>query len=135
MANRKRDQRSKTDPRPQRASRYTKTVGTAPHVGRRYVTRGKVRIVWTEQGKRRQRTIGPNSEAVRRQADEMLERTLAALRAAGATERSSPIPGPPPRPTDDTSLTDAIRAVAVALLDLADRLADRVALILRSGDP
>ncbi|MCH7876289.1 MAG: hypothetical protein IH965_13455 [Gemmatimonadetes bacterium] len=96
MANRKRDQRSKTDPR-KRASRYTKTVGMAPHVGRRYVTGGKVRIVWAEQ--------------------------------------SSPTPGPPPRPTDDTSLTDAIRAVAVALLDLADRLADRVARILRWRDP
>ena len=68
---------SKRDPR------YTRAFGEKPHVGRRYVEADRVRIEWTEQGKRRRRTIGPNTPKTRKQADAHLKDILSSLESSG----------------------------------------------------
>lgn len=98
-----------------RDPRYTRTFGTPPHAGRRYVENGKVRIQWTEGGKRRTRTVGPNTAETRRRADAELEEILGLMprdtkQAEGAT----------------LSIQQALRQLALAILDAADRLIDRL---------
>ncbi|HEX9692529.1 MAG TPA: hypothetical protein VGA22_10560 [Gemmatimonadales bacterium] len=63
-----------------RDPRYTKSIGTPPVVGRRVVVNDRVRIEWTEDGRRRSRTIGPNDAATRKLADEELASILATMR-------------------------------------------------------
>lgn len=93
-----------------RDPRYTRTVGEKPHSGRRYVEQGKVRIEWYEDGKRRSRTIGENCADVRQKADSLLEEFL----------------GKRAEPDEQPSLEEAVRGVALSILDVADQVADWV---------
>ena len=111
---------------PTRANRKrsaSKTFGEKPFTGRRFVSNGKVRIEWMEEGRRRSRTIGPDSSETRAEADAEVERILAALRAdAGpdaaesTSEEADEIP----------SVLEALRLLALAILDAADDLIDRL---------
>ena len=71
-------------PRPKqrrRARTHSKTIGRKPFSGCRYVLEGQVRIEWrTRDGKRCQRTVGPNTRANRDLADEILARALTEVR-------------------------------------------------------
>ena len=76
-----------------------------------------------EGDRRRSRTIGPDSPATRAEADAEVERILAALRAdAGpdaaesTSEEADEIP----------SVLEALRLLALAILDAADDLIDRL---------
>jgi hypothetical protein len=97
-------------------ARYTKVVGEQPNTGRRYVENGKVRIQWTEGGKRRSRTIGPNSPANRKRADEELEEILSTM---NATEEK-----PESKPLDVGEIEQKLRDYALSALDKADEIAD-----------
>lgn len=98
-----------------RDPRFTRTLGTPPHAGRRYVENGKIRIQWTEQGKRRSRTVGPNSAETRRRADAELEEILGLMPSdTKQAEGSTP------------SIQEALRQLALAILEAADRLIDRL---------
>lgn len=112
--------------RPKRDSRYTRTVGSKPHIGRRFVENGKVRIQWTEDGKRRSRTIGTNSAATRHRADEELEAILSRLRASAGETAA-------PHEQEEPSLEEALRASAGSLMDAADHLVDWIEGQLRKG--
>ena len=107
-----------------RDARYTRTVGSPPFVGRRYVSGGRVRIEWTDNGRRRQRTIGPNTVANRQRADETLHDTLRLLR--DAAEQSQPGFAGVEHAALPQTLEDALRALALAVLDLADVMVERV---------
>ncbi len=105
-----------------RDPRYTRTFGTPPHTGRRYVENGKVRIQWTEQGKRRSRTVGPNTAETRRRADAELEEILGLMPSdTKQAEGSTP------------SIEEALRQLALAILEAADRLIERLLEAMR-GD-
>jgi hypothetical protein len=98
-----------------RDPRYTRTFGTAPHAGRRYVENGKVRIQWTEGGKRRIRTVGPNSAETRRRADAELEEILGLMPTdTNKDEGAAP------------SIQEALRQLVLAILEAADRLIERL---------
>ena len=107
-----------------RDPQYTRTLGGPPNAGRRYVENGKVRIQWTEQGKRRSRTVGPNSAETRRRADAELEEILGLMpsdtkQAAGSTP----------------SIQEALRQLALAILEAADRLIDRLREAMHADEP
>lgn len=118
-----------------RDPRYTRTVGSPPFAGRRYVSGGKVRIEWMDGGRRRQRTIGPNTVANRTRADEMLQDTLELLR--DVSEQSEPDAAPVERAAPPRTVGGALRALALAALDLADAIVERVerALDVRGSGP
>ena len=98
-----------------RDPRYTRTFGTPPHAGRRYVENGKVRIQWAEHGKRRTRTVGPNTAETRRRADAELEEILGLMPTdTKQTEDAAP------------SIPEALRQLVLAILDAADKLIDRL---------
>jgi hypothetical protein len=97
-------------------ARYTETFGEKPHTGRRYVERGKVRIQWTEAGKRRSRTIGPNSPANRQQADAELKEILSTMNATEEKFKSKPL--------DVGEIEQQLRHYALSALDKADEIAD-----------
>ena len=104
---------SKRDPR------YTRAFGEKPHIGRRYVEADRVRIEWTEQGKRRRQTIGPNTPKIRKQADAHLEDILSSLESAGCdSDRSDEKVSP------GIALPDPVRLGALALMDTADSMAE-----------
>ena len=114
---------------PSKQRTQTRTIGKKPHVGRRYVSDGKVRIEWREGGKRRSRTVGPNTAEARARADEMLEELVNPGRASEKrqSQRASPkrkrlSPG---EQGAASTVGDAIRAWAVALMDVADILVER----------
>ncbi len=98
-----------------RDPRYTRTFGTPPHGGRRYVENGKVRIQWTEQGKRRTRTVGPNTADTRSRADAELEEILGLMPTdTKQTEGDTP------------SVPEALRQLVLAILEAADKLIERL---------
>lgn len=105
-----------------RDPRYSRTIGRKPFVGRRYVENGKVRIEWTEHGRRRRRTIGKNTAEMRRQADADLEEILARMQT---TEEHHDQEGQQ-REEDVRPLSRTLRDYAVAVLDVADHLANWV---------
>ncbi len=112
---------SKRDPR------YSRTVGEPPASGRRYVIDGKVRIEWTEDGKRRSRMVGANTPANRKKADELLREVVLPMideqtekaedtgekadESAASTEMNFEIP-------------QSLRDAALRIVDAADELAD-----------
>ncbi|NIM51466.1 MAG: hypothetical protein GTN78_04330 [Gemmatimonadales bacterium] len=106
-----------TAERGNRDRRHTRTIGAKPYVGRRFVENGKVRIQWTEQGKRRSKTVGSDSAETRRQADAELEEILERLRASAGEAEA-------PREEGLRSVEEAVRSWALALTDAADELAD-----------
>jgi len=73
--------------------RFTKKVGTRPFSGTRFVDHGLVRIEWWPGGRRRAKTIGPNTKENRDYADEVLKAALVRARAAhdGAVPRAQDI--------------------------------------------
>ena len=98
-----------------RDPRYTRSFGAPPNAGRRYVENGKVRIQWTEAGKRRSRTVGPNSAETRRRADAELEEILGLMPSDTKQDEGSTL-----------SIQEALRQLALAILEAADRLIDRL---------
>ena len=110
-----------TDTSRKRDPRYTRTVGEKPNQGRRYVENGKVRIEWFEDDKRRSRTIGDNSAAARREADEELERLLglteADLDADEECDEECFV-------VDISWLVEGFRSNAEKIMNLADDLAE-----------
>ena len=102
-----------------RDNRYTRVFGEKPHAGRRYVLNGKVKIEWTEEGKRRSRTIGENTPEVRRHADEALREILEVFEPAAVPARMYSLVPP-------ESMDQALRAVALSVLDVADQVAQTV---------
>ena len=64
-----------------RDKRYSKTVGVRPFSGHRYVQDRNVRIEWFAGGRRFTQTIGKNTAATRRQADQILSEALAEVKA------------------------------------------------------
>ena len=102
-----------------RDNRYTKVFGEKPHAGRRYVLNGKVKIEWNEEGKRRSRTIGENTPEVRRHADEALREILEVFEPTAVPARLSSLVPP-------ESMDQALRAVALSVLDVADQVAQTV---------
>jgi flagellar hook-associated protein FlgK len=102
-----------------RDPRYTRVAGSKPNAGRRFVVDGKVRIEWTEGGKRRSRTIGPNSANARERADRELERLLEPTESSGDDMQE--------QMTDlKNSAVQALKDAATSLMDAADRLVDWV---------
>lgn len=69
----------------------TKTIGTKPFSGSRFVQDGKVRIEWWPGGKRKLMTIGPNSKAKRDEADQLLTESLAVARAIAEGKAPRPM--------------------------------------------
>ena len=102
-----------------RDNRYTKVFGEKPRTGRRYVQNGKVKIEWHEEGKRRSRTIGENTAEVREHADAALQEILEVFEPAPVPARLSSWAPP-------ESMEQALRGVALSLLDVADQVADAV---------
>jgi hypothetical protein len=102
-----------------RDNRYTRVFGEKPRTGRRYVLNGKVWIEWHEEGKRRSRTIGENTAEVRRHADEALQEILEVFEPAPVPARLFSLAPP-------ESMEQALRGVALSLLDVADQVAQLV---------
>ena len=63
--------------KPSRIRQHRKHIGTRPFAGMRYVQNGVVHVEWRAGGKRHNRTIGKDSRANRKVADDLLERALA----------------------------------------------------------
>jgi hypothetical protein len=78
-----------------------------------------VKIEWHEEGKRRSRTIGENTAEVRRHADEALQEILEVFEPAPVPARLSSWAPP-------ESMEQALRGVALSLLDVADQVAEVV---------
>lgn len=110
-----------------RNPRYTRTVGEPPAEGTRYVINGKVRIEWTEDGKRRSRTVGANTPANREKADLLLEEILSPM-TDEQTEQSKDENGTTGESAPWTGLNFEIppsfRDAAVRIMDAADDVAD-----------
>lgn len=98
-----------------RDPRYSRAFGSPPNAGRRYVENGKVRIEWTEDGKRRSRTVGPNSTETRSRADAELEEILGLMPSDTKQDEG----GTP-------SIPEAFRQLILAILEAADHLIDRL---------
>jgi len=105
-----------------RDPRHSRTIGRKPLVGRRYVENGKVRIEWSEHGRRRRRTVGKNSAETRQQADANLEEILARMQNNEEQHEHEGQQGQ----ADPRPLSRTLRDYAVAALDVADRMADWV---------
>jgi hypothetical protein len=102
--------------------RHGRTFREGTARGRRYVENGRVRIEWREHGRRRRKTIGPDSADTRRRADAVLQDTLRGLSETDPAE-------PRGRRSDATANTPsaALRALVIATLDTADAIADWIA--------
>ncbi len=132
-----------TDSKRRRDPRFTRAVGEKPNQGRRYVTNGKVRIEWTEDGRRRSRTIGPNGPKTRREADEELERILGLMDKSpednkmeeeAVNDGADEVGGDEEKDREEKDILnedlswifEGFRHHADALMDLADDLAESV---------
>ncbi len=110
-----------------RDPRYARTIGEPPALGRRYVIDDKVRIEWTEAGKRRSRSVGANTPANRKKADKLLEEILSPM-TDEQTEKAEDTGG---RSEESAASTDqtfeipqSLRDAAVRIMDAADDVAD-----------
>ncbi len=103
-----------------RDPRFTVRIGEPPAVGRRYVENGRVRIEWTEAGRRRRKTIGDNDRATRAAADAELAGILEALSG------ESPTPSVGNRAPDPEGAGRTVRAVLLRVLDAGDALAEAI---------
>jgi len=117
-----------------RDRRYTRTIGEPPFAGRRFVENGRVRIEWKEGGRRKRRSVGPNSAETRQRADAELEEILERMQTndehhdqeaqdqqsqdTEQHEQEEQKPLPP--------LGDILRDYALAALGVADGIADWV---------
>ncbi len=110
-----------------RDSRYSRTVGEPPAVGRRYVVNDNVRIEWTEAGQRRSRTVGANTPANRKKADKLLEEILSPM-TDEQTEKAEDTSGQTEESAASTEMTfeipQSLRDAAVRIMDAADDVAD-----------
>ena len=110
--------------RPGRDPKYSRTFGEKPHVGRRYVENGRVRIEWQADGKRRRRSFGDNSPAARGEADAVLEEILEQMqRSTSGRQRSDHQPDPSAR-RESVTVEAMLRSLALSLMDSADRVAE-----------
>ncbi len=107
-----------------RDPKFSRTIGEKPHVGRRYVENGRVRIEWSEGGTRRRRSFGENSPEARSEADAALEEILTAMRRNTDKEQR---PDQDEKPTDrpkPVTIEAFARSLALSLMDTADRIAE-----------
>lgn len=102
----------------------SRTIGQEPHVGRRYVENGWVRIEWSEGGTRRRRSVGANSPEARSEADAALaeildkeRRNTENVRRPDQDEESTGQPKP-------VTVEALARSLALSLMDTADRIAE-----------
>ena len=117
-----------------RDRRYSRTIGEKPLVGRRYVENGRVRIEWKEEGKRRRRTIGPNSAATRRKADAEIEEILGRMQNHDEQHDQEVQDQQPPDSEQQEQgeqqplppLGDVLRDFALAALGVADGIGEWV---------
>lgn len=107
-----------------RDPKFSHTIGEKPHVGRRYVENGRVRIEWSEGGTRRRRSFGENSPEARSEADAALEeildkerRNTENVRRPDQDEESTG----QPKPVTAEALA---RSLVLSLMDTADRVAE-----------
>jgi hypothetical protein len=101
----------------------SRAFGTKPFTGRRYVSNGKVRIEWKEAGRRRSRTVGPDSSAARAEADAEVQAILEGLRSEGSAAGE---PSGDAQENEPPQILDALVQLATAILDAADSLIDRL---------
>ena len=110
-----------------RDPRHARTVGEPPTVGRRYVRDGKVRIEWSEDGRRRSRTVGANTAANRKRADQLLQEILSTM-----TEEQTDKAESTDEASEDSStatemhfeFSQTIHDAALRIMDAADNVAD-----------
>ncbi len=110
-----------------RDPRYSRTVGEPPAVGRRYVINGRVRIEWTEDGKRRSRTVGANTPANRKKADKLLREVMSPMidEQTEKTEDTSEKSDESAASTEmNFEIPQSLRDAAVRIMDAADDVAD-----------
>jgi len=110
-----------------RDPRYSRTVGERSALGRRYVINGKVRIEWTEDGKRRSRTVGANTPANRKKADKLLREVLSPM-IDKQTEKAEDASENADESADSSEMSfeipQSLRDAAVRIMDAADDVAD-----------
>jgi hypothetical protein len=82
-----------------------------------------MRIQWTEEGKRRSRTVGPNSAETRRRADAELEEILGLMPSDTKQDEGA-----------TPSIQEALRQLALAILEAADRLIERLRGAMQSDE-
>lgn len=111
-----------------RGSSHTRTLREGTARGRRYVENGRVRIEWREHGRRRRKTVGPDSADTRRRADAMLRDVLRRLSAPDSSI-------PPERTVAPAPPGAGLRALLLTTLDTADALADWIATALGLEGP
>ncbi len=112
------------DKRPGRDPKYSRTFGEKPHVGRRYVENGRVRIEWQEDGRRRRRSFGENSHETRNEADAVLEEILEQMQPSTSGQKR-PDDEPKTGAQQEPLTVDAVlRSLALSVMDSADRIAE-----------
>ncbi len=99
-------------------------AGTRPAVHPHVRRTTQLRIQWTEEGKRRSRTVGPNSAETRRRADAELEEILG-LMPTDTKQDEGAAP----------SIQEALRQLVLAILEAADRLIDRLRGAMHADEP
>ena len=107
-----------------RDPKYSRTCEEKPHVGRRYVKNGRVRIEWQEDGKRRRRSFGDNSPEARDEADAALEEILKQMqRSTSGPKRPDDEPEPNAQ-REPVTVEAVLRSLALSVMDSADRVAE-----------
>jgi hypothetical protein len=110
-----------------RNPRYSRAIGEPPHVGRRYVRDGKVRIEWSDGGKRRSKTVGPNSPTNRAKGDELLQEILTTM-TDEHTDTAEDTTEEREESSESTGVQfefpQSIRDAALRIMDAADDVAD-----------
>ncbi len=110
--------------RPDRDPKYSRTFGEKPHVGRRYVENGRVRIEWREDGRRRRRSFGDNSPEATGEADTILGEILEQMQhSTSGQQRPDAEPEPNAR-REPVTVEAVLRSLALSVMDSADRVAE-----------
>ncbi len=107
-----------------RDPKFSRTIGEKPHVGRRYVENGRVRIEWSEGGTKRRRSFGENSPQARSEADAALEEILIAGRRNTENEQRPDQDGNPTDQPHTVTAEALARSLALSLMDTADRIVE-----------
>ena len=107
-----------------RDPKFSRTIGEKPHVGRRYVENGRVRIEWSEGGTRRRRSFGENSPEARSEADAALEEILIAGRRNTENEQRPDQDEDPIDQPNPVTAEALARSLALSLMDTADRIVE-----------
>ena len=113
-----------TKKRPGRDPKHSRTFGEKPHVGRRYVEDGRVRIEWRAAGKRRRRSFGDNSPQARDEADAALEEILTQMQRNTSGQNRPDDESEPDAQREPVTVEAVLRSLALSVMDSADRVAE-----------